>query len=207
MDTTRRAAGLGLLIYGLGTAVAFMSTGSPGGSYEEAKVTAYMDTGHWPLVGALGYLGAFAALAFLVFAGRMKEQLGSRGELFWALSAAGTTAAVVGWFLVAGIPVAFGEGGSTVTAMSHPAVYLVSEISNLVAACASAFFFGTAAIVLASRAAWPKPVRIMTYIAGGCGILAPFFFPVFLFWLWAIGVGAWTAVSETRVPQEQLAYR
>ncbi|MDT7537462.1 MAG: hypothetical protein QOI82_1047 [Actinomycetota bacterium] len=207
MDTTRRAAGLGLAGYGLGTAVAFMSTNSPGGSYEAAKVTAYMDTGRWPVASALGYLGAFAALAFLVFAVRMKDELGSRGELFWALSIAGVAAGVVGWFLVTGIPIAFGEGGTAVTAMAHPAVYLISELSNLVAICASAFFIGTAAIVLASRAALPRPVRVMTYVAGLCGILAPFWFPLFLFWLWTVGVGAWLAVSDVRVPEEQLAYR
>jgi hypothetical protein len=207
MDTTRRAAGLGLLAYGLGTAVAFMSTGSPGGNYEESKVVAYMDSGHWPVVAVLGYVGAFAAIGLLLFANRMRHELGNRGDLFWALSVAGAASAVVGWFLVAGVSVAFGEGGSAITAAPHPVVYLISEMSNLVAVCASAFFVGLAGIVLASRAALSTPLRVTTYVAGVCGILAAFFFPIFLFWLWAIGFGAWTALSDRstgRVPQAQL---
>jgi hypothetical protein len=69
-------------------------------------------------------------------------------------------------------------------------------MSNLVSVCASAFCLGTAAILLAARADLPAPVRVTTYLAGGCGILAAFFFPLFLFWLWAIGTGAWMAVSR-----------
>jgi hypothetical protein len=208
METTRRTAGLGLLAYGLGTAVAFMATGSPGGSYEESKVTAYMDSGNWPVVAALAYLGAFSALALLIFARGMREELGAVGDLFWALTIAAAATAVVGWVLVAGIPVAFGEGGSAVAAVPHPAVYLVSEMSNLVSVCASAFCLGTGAILLAAKADLPTSVRVTTYLAGGCGILAAFFFPLFLFWLWAIGTGAWMAVSRrdsARVVQAQLA--
>ena len=208
MDTTRRAAGLGLVAYGLGTAVAFMSTGSPGGSYEESKVVAYMDSGHWPVAALLGYLGAFAAVGLLVFANRMRHELGARGDLFWALCVAASASAVVGWFLIAGISVAFGEGGSALGAIPHPVVYLVSEMSNLVTVCGSAFFVGTAAIVLASKAALPTALRVTTYVAGVCGILAAFFFPLFLFWLWAIVFGAWTALSDrdaARAPQPQLA--
>jgi hypothetical protein len=208
MDTTRRTAGLGLVAYGLGTAVAFMSTGSPGGSYEESKVVAYMDSGHWPVAALLGYLGAFAAVGLLVFANRMRHELGARGDLFWALCVAASASAVVGWFLIAGISVAFGEGGSALAAIPHPVVYLISELSNLVTVCSSAFFVGAAAIVLASKAALPTALRVTTYVAGVCGIFAAFFFPVFLFWLWAIGFGTWMTVSDrdtARVPEPQLA--
>src|SRR3954465_13213968 len=208
MDTTRRTAGLGLIVYGLGTAIAFMSTGSPGGSYEESKVADYVDTGRWPVAGLLGYLGAFAAIGLLVFASRMRHELGGRGDMFWALSIAGSAAAVVGWFLVTAIPIAYGEGGSAVTAVPHPVLYMVSEMSNLVSVCAPAFFAGTAVIVMASRAAMSTPLRVVSYLAGACGILAAFFFPLFLFWLWAIGFGVRTALSDrnpAHVAQPQLA--
>ncbi|HUR50738.1 MAG TPA: hypothetical protein VMZ11_01310 [Mycobacteriales bacterium] len=208
MNTTRRSAGLGLLVYGLGTAVAFMSTGSPGGDYEDSTVAAYTDTGHWPVVAALAYLGAFSALAFLAFAGRMRNELGDRGDLFWGLSVAGTAAAVVGWMLVAGIQIAFAEGGAAVTALPHPVIYMLSEMSNLVAVCASALLIGTAAIVLATKATLPTPARYTTYAAGAFGIIAPAFFPLFLFWLWAIGMGGWLAMSDRSAalaPHPQLA--
>ncbi len=196
MDTPRRSAGLGLLAYGLGTALAFISTGSPGGDYEDSAVAAYTDSGHWPVVAALAYLGAFSALAFLVFADRMRRELGDRGDLFWGLSVAGTAAAVVGWMLVAGVQIAFAEGGAPVTGLPHPVIYVLSEMSNLVAVCASALLIGVAAIVLASRAVLPAPARVATRVAGFFGICAPAFFPIFLFWLWAIVLGTWLAASD-----------
>jgi hypothetical protein len=200
MDTTRRTAGLGLIAYGLGTAIAFMSTDSPGGSYEANKIAAYADTGRWPVAALLGYLGAFAAIGLLVFANRMRHELGDRGDMFWALSIAGTAAAVVGWFLVTAIPIAYGEGGSAVTAVPHPVLYMASEMSNLVAVCASAFFVGAAVIVMASRATMSAPLRVVSHAAGACGVLAAFFFPLFLFWLWAIGFGVRTARQPLAEP-------
>jgi hypothetical protein len=80
-------------------------------------------------------------------------------------------------------------------------------MSNLVTVCAGAFFAGSATIVMASRAAMSTPLRVASYAAGICGILAAFFFPLFLFWLWAIGFGVRTALSDrdpARVAQAQL---
>lgn len=201
MDTTRRAAGLGLLAYGIGTPAAFMGIGSPGGAYEDQAVTKYVSSGHWPVAFALAYVGAFAALGLLVFANRMRHELRSGGDVLWGLAVAGTAAAVVGWFLVGGVAVAFAEGGAALTAVPHPIVYLVTEMSNLIAVCASAFFVGIAALVLAANAALPRPLRIASYVAGACGVLAAFFFPLFLFWLWAIALGGWVIASEAGRPE------
>lgn len=198
MDTTRRAAGFGLLAYGIGTPMAFMSIGSPGGAYSDPVVTTYMSSGHWATAIALAYLGAFAALGLLVFANRMRHELGSAGDALWGLAVAGTASAVIGWFLVGGIAVAFAEGGRPVAAVPHTVVYMVSEMSNLVAVCASAFFVGTAALVLAAKAALPAWLRIASYVAGPCGLLAAFFFPIFLFWLWAIAFGVWAITADAR---------
>jgi hypothetical protein len=62
VDDTRRAAGLGLLAYGIGTPLAFISIGSPGGDFSDQVVATYMSSGHWPTAIALAYLGGFAAL-------------------------------------------------------------------------------------------------------------------------------------------------
>lgn len=196
MDTTRRAAGLGLLAYGIGTPIAFMSIGAPGGDYSEHAVATYMSSGHWAIAIALAYLGAFAALGLLVFANRMRHELGSAGDALWGLAVAGTAAGVIGWFLVGGISVAFAEGGRPLAAVPHTVVYLVSEMSNLVAVCSSAFFVGIAALVLAAKAALPGWLRVASYVAGACGLLAAFFFPIFLFWLWAIAFGVWAVTSH-----------
>jgi hypothetical protein len=198
MATSRRAAGLGLLAYGIGTPLAFMSIGAPGGDYSDSALTTYMSSGHWATAMALAYLGAFAALGLMVFARHMRSELGSAGDALWGLAVAGTTAGVIGWFLVGGISVAFAEGGLPLSTAPHNVVYLVSEMSNLIAVCCSAFFVGAAALVLAARAALPAWLRVTSYIAGICGLLAAFFFPVFLFWLWAISFGVWAVQTDTR---------
>lgn len=198
VNTTRRAAGLGLLAYGLGTPVAFMASGSPGGDYDAHTITSYISSGHWPTAIAFAYLGAFSALGLLLFGSRMRRELDSGGDLLWGLSVAGAGAAVVGWFLVGGVAVAFAEGGSPLGTVPHPAVYMVTEMSNLVAVCSSAFLVGAGALVLAAKAALPAWLRVLTSVAGVCGLAAAFFFPVFLFWLWAVLLGGWTALSSTR---------
>jgi len=200
MDISRRTAGLGLLAYGIGTPVAFMSIGAPGGAFDEGTIDAYMASDHWARSFALAYLGAFAALGLLPFARRMRSDLRSGGETFWGLMVGGTAAAVVGWVLVGGVAVVFAEGGTPLRGLPHPVVYALSEMSNLVAVCASAFLVGSAALVLVARSTLPAVLRVATAVAGVCGLLAAFFFPLFLFWLWTIVFGVWTLASRTPAP-------
>jgi hypothetical protein len=198
MDISRRTAGLGMLAYGIGTPLAFMTIGSPGGDYEDGIVTDFISSGHRVPAIALAYLGAFAALGLLPFAARMRHELRSGGDVFWALAVAGTAAATIGWFLLGGVAVVFAEGGSALATLPHPVVYALTELSNLVAVCASAFLVGSAALVLAARASLPGALRVASVVGGICGLLAAFFFPVFLFWLWAIAFGAWTLTTGAR---------
>jgi hypothetical protein len=198
MDISRRTAGLGLLAYGIGTPVAFLGMGAPGGDFQDGSIVTYMAGGHWARAIALAYLGAFAALGLLPFARRMRSEMGPGGDTFWGLMVAGTAAAVVGWFLVGGVTVVFAEGGTALRGLPHPVVYALSEMSNLVAVCASAFLVGSAALVLVARSTLPAALRGVTAAAGVCGLLAAFFFPVFLFWLWAIAFGIRTLLAATR---------
>ena len=198
MDSSRRTAGLGLLAYGLGTPLAFMSINAPGGDYDDATVTRYMSSSHWVTAFVLAYLGAFATLGLLPFAARMRSELRSGGDVFWGLMVAGTAAAVVGWFLLGGLAVVFAEGGSALTGLPHTVVYALGELGVLVTACASAFLVGSAALVLAARAALPTALRIVTVVAGVCGLVAALYFPLFLFWIWAIGFGLWVAATAAR---------
>jgi hypothetical protein len=197
MDISRRTAGLGLLAYAIGTPVAFMGIGAPGGDYEDSIVTSYISSGHRVTGIALAYLGAFAALGLLPFAARMRSELRSGGDLFWGLSVAGVAASVVGWFLLGGIPVVFAEGGTALAGLPHDVVYAMSEVSILVAVGASSFLVGVAALVLAVRGPLSGPIRALTVVGGVCGLLASFYFPIFLFWLWAIAFGIWTLASRT----------
>ena len=198
MDTSRRTAGLGLLVYGLGTATAFMTIGAPGGDYEDAIVTSYVAGGHLLTAMLLAYVGAFAALGLLPFAARMRRELPSGGDVVWGLAVAGSATGVIGWFLLGGIAVVAAEGGTALTALPHTVIYALGELGILVAGCASAFFVGSAALQLAARAPLPTALRIVTAVAGVCGLVAAVYFPLFLFWLWAIGFGLWIATSGTR---------
>jgi hypothetical protein len=198
MDISRRTAGLGLLAYAIGTPVAFMGIGAPGGEYDDSMITSYISSGHRAAAIALAYLGAFAALALLPFAARMRSELRSGGDLFWGLSVAGVAASVIGWALAGGIPVVFAEGGRSVAGMSHDVVYALGSLSMVVAVIASAFLVGSAALVLAARAPLPGAIRVLTVAGGVAGLVAGFFFPVFLFWLSAIVLGGWTLASGSR---------
>jgi hypothetical protein len=209
MTTSRRAAGLGLLAYGIGTPLAFSFVGAPGGTYHEEDVRAFISSDHWASAFAWAYVGLFASLGLLVFADRMRHELRSGGGILWGLAVGGTAAAVVGWFLAGGVAVAFAEGGPELSAVPLPVVYTLTEMGNLVAVCASAFLVGSAALVLAARASLSTPLRTATAVAGVCGLLAAFFWPIGLFWLWAIGFGAWLLVTGAReirpVPVEPLS--
>jgi hypothetical protein len=196
MDISRRTAGLGLLAYGIGTPVAFMGIGAPGGDYEDGIVTSFVSSGHRATAFALAYLGALAALGLLPFAARLRSELRSGGDVFWGLAVGGAAASVIGWFLVGGIPVVFAEGGAPLAGLPHDVVYALSELGILVTVGASSFLVGAAALVLAVRAPLSAPIRALTVVGGVCGLVAAFYFPIFLFWLWAIVFGVRTLTSR-----------
>ncbi len=193
-----RTAGLGLLGYAVATPVAFMAIGAPGGAFDDGIVERYLSSQHWAWAMGLAYLGAIGALGLLLFAHGFRRTLGSAGGPFWGLSVAGTAAAVVGWFLVGGISVAFAEGGAAVAGLPHDVVYLISEMSNLIAICSSAFFVGIAVLVIARRGLLPGWLRVFSYAAGGCGVLAAAYFPLLVFWLWAVVFGVWLTITSGR---------
>jgi hypothetical protein len=191
-----RAAGVGLIVYGLGTTIAFGALGAPGGDYEAKLVPSYIEQSHWAAAFAIAYVGALSALGLLVFGGAMRRMLPRNGELLWGLSIAGAAISVVGWFVDGGVVVAIAEGGHTVqSGVPHPVVYTVTEIGNLLAVCAPAFFIGVAAIVLAATSNLPTWLRTFSAVAGVCGILAPAYVTLFIFVLWTLVCGGTLARS------------
>jgi hypothetical protein len=200
MDISRRTAALGLLAYGIGTPVAFMSIGAPGGDYADSVVSSYVSSGHRVTAFALAYLGAFAALGLLPFAARMRSELRSGGDLFWGLTVSGAASSVIGWFLLGGIPVVFAEGGTALAGLPHDVVYALTELGILVTVGAGSFLVGAAAVVLAVRAPLPAALRVFTVVGGVCGVLGAFFFTLFVFWLWAVVFGVWTLASARVSP-------
>jgi len=192
-----RTAGLGLITYGVGTTIAFTALGAPGGDYEDTLVPSYIAQSHWPAAFVIAYLGAMAALGLLVFGSAVRRMVPQAGDLLWGLSIAAVSVSVVGWFVDGGLVVAMAEGGRTVqSGVPHPVVYTVTEIGNLLAVCAPAFFVGVAALVLARKGDLPRWLRIFSVVAGVCGILAPGFFTLFVFVLWTLVCGAVLIRSE-----------
>ena len=201
MNTSRRAAGFGLLAYGIATPVAYMSMGSPGGESIDRDIAKYISSGHQAGTIALAYLGGIAARGLLLFANGMRHELRSGGGLLWGLAVAATTAAVTGWLLVGGMAVAFAEGGESLASIPHPVIYLLGLMSNVVAVVSSGFFLGAAALVLAARASLPRWLHIASYVAGLCGLLGASNWLLVLLWLWAIAFGVWTIRSNASSTQ------
>jgi len=82
-----------------------------------------------------------------------------------------------------------------VQGIARPVIYLLTEIGNLVAVCGPAFCVGVIAVLLAVRKAMPVPLRLVTALAGVCGIAAPVYFPMAVFWLWVIGFAIWAVLA------------
>jgi hypothetical protein len=201
MTTSRRAAGLGLLVYAVCTLGAFMAIGSPGGDYEDGTVATFVSSGHRVAAFALAYLGMLAALGLLPVARHLREELGSAGRTIVALAVAAVGTAVTGWFVVGGVAVAAAEGGTAVAGVPHPVIYVLTEIGNLIAVCGPAFLLGVAALILAARGSLPTALRVVAGVAGVCGVLAPFYFTMFAYFLGVIVLGVWFAVSRASRPQ------
>ena len=201
VGTSRRAAGLGLLAYGIGTPLTMALIGSPGGEYSSSGVAQYVSAGHRTTAFVMAYVGAFAARGLLAFGHRMREELGELGRTVWGLAVAGTATAVTGWFVVGGVAVAAAEGGAAVQGVAHPVVYMLTEIGNLVAVCGGAFFAGLIALVLAVRGPLPMPLRVLAGLAGVCGIVAPTYFPVAVFLIGMLAIGIWCLTSRAPEPR------
>lgn len=204
----RRTAGAALLVYGVATFVANTLIAAPGGDYEPRVVARFVDSGHFPVAFAAAYLGCFGALAILPFVMGIRGELGPLSDLAWGLGVGAATAGVIGWFVSAGVDVAMAEGGSTVPAgVPDPVVYTITEIGNLLSWCAPALFVGVVAILLSRVQTLPRWLRMLTAVAGVCGILAPFFFTFFLYLLWVLVLGATLVARRTspaRLPQESI---
>jgi hypothetical protein len=200
--TTPRTTGIALLLYGLATFAANALIAAPGGEYDVAGVTGFVDSGHYPVAFAAAYLGCLGALAVLPFVLGVRSVLGARGELAWGLGIAAATTGVIGWFVSAGVDVAMAEGGTDVPAgVPHPVVYTLTEIGNLLSWCAPALFVGLVALLLSRAGTFPRWLRIFSAVAGVCGVLAPFFFTYFVFLLWTLVLG--TRLAAQRAPSER----
>jgi hypothetical protein len=196
-----RTAGAGIVVYGLGSFLAVTFSGSPGGDYTDGMVSSYVAGSHWLIAFALALLGSLSGLALVAFGEGLRHG-DPAGRYVAALACGAAAVSVVGWFVLGGIDVAMAEGRSPVQqGVSHPVVYLVSEIGVLLAMCAPALLVGAAALVMGARLAMPSWLRGATWCAGVCGILTPLFFTYFAFILWTLVFGVWAMRSSGRVSE------
>jgi hypothetical protein len=184
-----RSAGIGLAVYGVGTAVPFMGSGTPGGDYLPSDVADYVAPGHHAVAFALWLVGALAALGLVVVAAGVRR-MPQGGALVAGLALVGAALGVTGAFVSGGVDVAMSEGGVPVRdGVAAPVVYLITEIGNLLAVCGPALAVGVAALVLAARAPLHRWLRVFSVVAGICGILAPAFYTYFVFLVWTVVTG------------------
>jgi hypothetical protein len=196
---TIRSAGIGLAVYGLGTAIAFTGSGSPGGDYTRSLVTTYIAPGHFLTAFTLWYVGALAALGLVVFAAGIRRT-SEDGPVLAGLALVGAAVSLTGAFVSGGLEVAMAEGGPVVRAgVPAPVVYTITEVGNLLAVCAPALCIGVVALLLSRRRSLPRWLRAFSVVAGICGILAPLFFTYFVFVLWTIAAG----IALTRTSRRQ----
>lgn len=189
MPVIPRSAGIGLLIYAVGTFAAFMFAGAPGGDYDDGRIASYIDQAHAPAAFTLWYVSALAALALVLFGSGIRRLPRIGGPLA-ALASIGAALSVTGAWIAGGVEVGMVEGGSPVQAgVPHPVIYLFTEIGSAMAVCGPALCIGVVAIVLAIRGGLPVWLRVFCVIGGVCGILAPFFFTYFIYLLWVLTMG------------------
>jgi hypothetical protein len=211
MSASTRRAGLAALAFTVTTFAAVALTGTPGGDYEPSQVASYISSGHHVPAFIGGYLGLAGALALIVLTASLRRQLPvtapAAGDAVWGLGVAAAATAVVGWSLAAGIPVAYAEGGQAghQLAVSSSTIYVLGEVASLASFAVPAILVGAALLIVAARLdTLPAWLRRTTYVAGVCGIAAPFFFPYFLFLLWGIVFGI-RQVVDSRSPAAEPA--
>ena len=200
MNTSRRTAGFGLLVFGIVTPVALTLSQLPGGGYVEADVVKSIASVSKAGGNAAAFLAGIAALGVLVFANWMRHELRSSGDLLWGLAIVGTGLAVTGWFLLGGMGFAISDS-AVASSVPHPVVYLVAQMATSVAIVASSLVMGIAILVLAARTALPGWLRIASYVGGLGGVTGVIFLPLYFFWLWAIVFGLWAVMGKASSTQ------
>lgn len=177
-----------------------MLANPPGGTYSAHDAADYVTSGHRPVVFISMYLVLVAAVGLLLLLARLRQAIeGNRSSLFWALGVASVTAWVVGYALVIGVPAAYSFGGASNLHLGTDVIYVLSETGWAVMYGAGGTLLGCALVAFAiGPVAAPAWVRWSTLVAGIAGVAALAWFPFFLVYIWAIMVGVWLFVADSR---------
>jgi hypothetical protein len=115
MQTSRRRAGIALLVFTLGTFAALTMTQLPAGNYRLSQIHGYVAPGARAPIFAGAVIGVLAALALLYYLSALRDGMppGRGRDLLWGSGIAAAATAAAGWMIAAAIPVAYAQAAGT----------------------------------------------------------------------------------------------
>jgi hypothetical protein len=200
MQTSRRLAGLALVIFTAGTCAALTMSGGPAGNYDLGQLHAYLAPDARVTIFAGAVIGVLSAVALPVYLSVLRAEMppGRGRDVTWGSGIAATATAAVGWVIAAAIPIAYAEGGGHV-ALTPSIVYTIGIISAQMIYGPTMLLAGLALIIAARQVrAAPRWWRNLGYIGGACAILSTAYFPMYLFLAYGIGIGVWGLATGGR---------
>jgi hypothetical protein len=200
MQTSRRPAGIALLVFTLGTFAALTMVSAPAGNYSLSQINSYLASSARPTIFAGALIGILAALALLYYLSALRAELppGRGRDLLWGSGIAATATAATSWMIAAAIPLAYAQGGGHVS-LTPSVVYTLSVVSAGMLYGPAMVFAGVAVIIAARQLRTaPRWWRVLGYVGGACAILSIAFLPFYLFILYCLIVGVWGLVARGR---------
>ncbi len=198
MQTSRRRAGLALLIFTLGMFAALTMAPAPAGNYDLSQIHSYLAPGGRVTIFAGAAIGVLAALALLYYLSALRADMppGRGRDLLWGSGIAAATTAAAGWAIDAAIPAAYAQGGGHVS-LTPSVVYAFGNLSAAMVYGLAMLFTGIAVIIAARQLRTaPRWWRVASYVGGACAILSSAYFPYYLFAAYGVIVGVWGLVSR-----------
>ena len=208
MQTSRRRAGLALLVFTLGTFAALTMAAAPAGNYDLSQIHGYLAPGARVPIFAGALIGLLAAVALLYYLSALRADMppGRGRDLLWGSGIAAAATAAVGWLVAAAIPIAYAEGSGHVS-LTPSVVYTFGVLSSGMI-YGPAMLFAGIAVVIAARQLKTAPGwwRVLGYIGGACAIASIAYFPYYLFAAYGLVIGTWGLLakgSRATAPQRE----
>jgi hypothetical protein len=198
MQTSRRRAGIALLVFTLGTFAALTMTQIPAGNYRLSQIHGYLAPGARITIFAGALIGVLAALALLYYLSALRAGMppGRGRDLAWGSGIAAAATAAAGWMIAAAIPIAYAQGGGHVS-LTPSVVYTFGVLAAGMVYGPAMLFTGVAVIIAARQLSTvPRWWRVLGYIGGGCAILSSAYFPYYLFAAYGVIAGAWALLAK-----------
>lgn len=198
MQTSRRRAGIALLIFTLGTFAALTMAPAPAGNYDLSQIHSYLAPGGRVAIFAGAAIGVLAAVALLYYLSALRADMppGRGRDLLWGSGIAAAAAAAAGWAIDAAIPGAYAQGGGHVS-LTPSVVYAFGMLSTAMVYGLAMLFTGIAVIIAARQLRTaPRWWRAAGYIGGACAILSSAIFPYYLFAAYGVVVGVWGLLAK-----------